>query len=438
MISLRFFTLVFLSIFTPFSAFASENVVGNIEGNKPHVEQSALAPQGHERHESEISQATADKVQPVVPYASDPLAVRAVDRNISLFAERIKEKFSLWLRRSGKYLDMMKEILRTKDIPEDIAFLPLIESGFNPNAYSVARAVGPWQFIASTARRYGLKIDWWRDERRDPVKSTGAAADYLKDLYAMFGSWNLAMAAYNAGEGKILRALSRTKSDDYWVLLKTRYIKRETKEYIPRFIAAKLIATNPGYYGFDDLDYHSPFEYDEVTLDRPLDLDIAAQCAETTLDMIRDLNPELRRWATPPNVPSYVLRIPAGKKDVFMENLSMIPEDKRFSVAVHTIKRGETIKAIAKRAGVPVTVLLDLNDNLSIPLKAGQKIYIPPKGKLFTDMDDRAVAKRATFKKIKRDKTNRINKAAVKRASFKKERKVVVSSLNEKRTYVND
>ena len=121
----------------------------------------------------------------------------------------------MWLSRSGKYVELMKEILKNKNVPEDIVFLSLIESGFNPYAYSVARAAGPWQFISATAKRYGLVIDWWRDERRDPVKSTAAAANYLSDLYEMFGSWNLAMAAYNAGEGKILRALRRTKSDHY-------------------------------------------------------------------------------------------------------------------------------------------------------------------------------------------------------------------------------
>ncbi|GAB4424204.1 MAG: lytic transglycosylase domain-containing protein [Thermodesulfovibrionales bacterium] len=395
------------------------------------MDQPAVAGQNPETQQSETAQPAVNEEQPVAPYASNPVAIKAVDRNISLFTDRIKERFSLWLQRSGKYLEMMKEILRAKSIPEDIAFLPLIESGFNPNAYSIARAVGPWQFIASTARRYGLKIDWWRDERRDPVKSTGAAADYLKDLYEMFGSWNLAMAAYNAGEGKILRALNRTKSDDYWVLLKTRYIKRETKEYVPRFIAAKLIAANPKDYGFDDLDYHPPFEYDEVTLDRPLDLDAAARCSETTMDVIRELNPELRRWSTPPNVPSYVLRIPAGKRDIFMKNLSMIPEDERFSVAVHTIKRGETIKSIAKKAGVPVTVILELNSNSIRPLKAGERIYLPPKDKFSLDRDDRIPIKKASFKK-------KYKKAVHKTANIKKDKKVVVASLSKKQAGVND
>ena len=166
--------------------------------------------------------------QLTVPYADNQTASRAVDRNISLFANRIKDRFALYLSRSGKYIDIMQNILRKKDVPEDIVFLSLIESGFSTNAYSIAHAAGPWQFIASTAKRYGLEINWWKDERRDPVKSTEAAADYLKDLHGMFGSWNLAMAAYNAGEGKIMRAIKKSNSDDYWDLLDTKHIRTET------------------------------------------------------------------------------------------------------------------------------------------------------------------------------------------------------------------
>lgn len=363
--------------------------------------------------EKELSNNTS-----VIKMDNNPVDIAAVEKSISLFTKTIKNRFSLWLSRSGKYLDLMKDILRAKNLPEDIAFLSLIESGFNPAAYSVARAVGLWQFITATAKRYGLKIDWWRDERRDPVKSTVAAADYLKDLYDMFGSWNLAMAAYNAGEGKILKALNRTKKDDFWELLSTKYIKKETKEYVPRFIAARMIAANPVEYGFDKIDYHPPFEYDEVVINHPLDLDLAAEFAETSVDVIRELNPELRRWSTPPGESSYSLRIPVGKKETFLKNLSETPQEKWFSIEKYRVKKGDTIKKIAQKTGIPVTVILELNNGLRI-LRVGDTISLPPKNKYKPDRDD---IMKASSKAQKRKKSP----SKVRRASKKR---VVIAAL---------
>ncbi|MEW6569557.1 MAG: transglycosylase SLT domain-containing protein [Nitrospirota bacterium] len=341
----------------------------------------------------------------ITNYDQNDLAVAAVKEQITIFTEKIKEKFSLWLSRSGKYMELMKTILKEQNLPEEIVFLPLIESGFNPNAYSPARAAGYWQFIASTAKRYGLEINWWRDERRDPEKSTLAAANYLKDLYDMFGSWNLAMAAYNAGEGKILKALKKTETDDYWELVKTDYIKNETKNYVPKFIAASLIATSPQDFGFDNLEFHPPLEYDRVTINSPLDLDIIAKCAETSLGIIKELNPELRRWCTPPDLPEYTLRIPAGKMDVFFENLDTIPQEKRFSIDVYKVKKGDTFKKISRKTGIPLQVILDLNAfEKMIPLKAGMKIYLPPKGKFKLDTEKKKGVKKASYKYKNRKK----------------------------------
>jgi len=423
-----------ICVLTPTFLAASEKAAGN---ENVYVQRAMERDQVSGEYRPPESQGSLtlrqDTTQPVIAqdstavssYDSNPVAVRAVDRNISLFTDRIRERFSLWLHRSGRYLELMKDILKAKNIPEDIAFLPLIESGFNPNAYSVAHAVGPWQFIASTGRKYGLKIDWWTDERKDPVKSTEAAANYLKDLYEMFGSWNLAMAAYNAGEGRILKALNRSKSDDYWALLNTRYIKNETKEYVPRFIAARLIATDPQTYGFVDQEYHSPFTYDEVIIDRPVDIEVAAECAETTAETIRELNPELRRWSTPPNVSSYALRIPFGKKERFTENLSRIAEEERFSISVYTVKNGDTVKRISNKTGIPVNVILELNDEEKIkPLKAGEKICLPPKDKFSLDRDDRANA----------SKSLKIKKIRVRKQTSRK----IIASVNRKQTYLND
>jgi len=335
-------------------------------------------------------------------YHKNELAADAVRRHITLFSEKIREKFSLWLSRSGKYLELMKGILKEQDIPEEMVFLSLIESGFNPNAYSPAKAAGYWQFIAATAKRYGLEINWWRDERRDPVKSTVAAANYLKDLYDMFGSWNLAMAAYNAGEGRIMKALNKTKADDYWSLLPTNQIRRETKDYVPKFIAASLIADRPADYGFDDLEFHPPLTYDTVVLTSPIDLDVAASCAEVPVETIRELNPELKRWCTPPDLREYVLRIPAGSQERFMDNLSSIPVKDRFTVDMYTVKKKDTFKSISARTGVPVEVILDLNDMEKImPLTAGRKIYLPPKGKFIQDRQECAFIKKASLKQKK-------------------------------------
>jgi membrane-bound lytic murein transglycosylase D len=215
----------------------------------------------------------------------------------------------------------------------------------------------------------------------------------------MFGSWNLAMAAYNAGEGKIMRALNRTKTDDYWSLLKTNHIKNETKDYVPKFIAASMIANSPETFGFDNLEYHPPLNYDLVTVKSPVDLEVIAGCAETTEAVIKELNPELRRWCTPPDIREYALRIPEGKKDIFLENISGIPENERFSVDTYTAKKGDTFQKISKKTGIPVEVILDMNDMEKImPLKAGTEIFLPPKEKCMLDKEDRASIQKASFK----------------------------------------
>jgi membrane-bound lytic murein transglycosylase D len=248
-----------------------------------------------------------------------------------------------------------------------------------------------------------LVIDWWRDERKDPVKSTIAAADYLKDLHDMFGSWSLALAAYNAGEGRIAKALKRTDSDNFWSLLGTTQIRQETKDYVPHFIAATIIANTPEEYGFHDLIYHEPFEYDEVTLFVPVDLEVIARCAGTSSDKIRELNPELRRWSTPPNLREYTLRLPVDTADAFIENLSNIPDEKLFSYETYTVRKNETLKKIASKSGVPVNTILALNSLAGIErLSAGEKIKLPPQGKNFADIDDKMTAHKASLKVSKK------------------------------------
>ncbi|MFQ3573751.1 MAG: transglycosylase SLT domain-containing protein [Thermodesulfovibrionales bacterium] len=340
-----------------------------------------------------------------INFTKNETAKRAIDKNISFFSERLRHRFSVWLERSAKYLEIMKDILIERGLPEELVFLPIIESGFNMNAYSRASAVGPWQFIAGTAKRYGLTIDWWRDERKDPVKSTEAAASYLKDLYKMFGAWHLALAAYNAGEGRIMKALKRTGSDDYWDLLRTRQIHNETKEYVPRYIAAAKIARTPDNYGFENLEYHAPLEFDEVVITEPLDIDVIALAAETTPQTIRELNPELRRWCTPLNVKEYTLRIPLGSKELFFENLDTIPKEQRISFDYYTVKKGDTIKKVSANTGYPVPVILALNSLQGIEtLTPGETLKLPPRDKFTLDLTDlrergKSLVKKAAYKK---------------------------------------
>lgn len=371
----------------------------------------------------------------IPPVDSNTVASRAVEKNVGLFSKRIKERFALYLSRSGQYLGLMQNILREKNVPEDIVFLSLIESGFNPYAYSIAKAAGPWQFISSTAKRYGLEINWWKDERRDPVKSTMAAADYLKDLHGMFGSWSLAMAAYNAGEGKIMRAIKKNKSDDYWDLLGTRHIRNETKEYVPRFIAASMIAANPQEFGFEAIEYHLPMSYDEVVLAAPIDLAVAAECADTDLDTIKKLNPELRRWCTPPDMTPYVLRIPKGKKDFFEEKLAAVPDEERLTIERYTVQKGDTFKKIAKKTGISEYVILSLNPTEKImPLTAGTAIYLPPKGVYAADPDDRRAVKRKTVS-YKSSRIGKITgKTKVAKAKGSKGRSRTVSKGRQNKT----
>jgi membrane-bound lytic murein transglycosylase D len=218
----------------------------------------------------------------------------------------------------------------------------------------------------------------------------------------MFGSWNLAMAAYNAGEGRIMKALNRTKAEDYWSLLPTDQIRKETKDYVPKFIAASLIADRPEQYGFDNLEFHPPLSYETVTLKSPVDLEIAAECAEVPVEVIKELNPELKRWCTPPDIREYSLRIPEGTKEIFQENLAKIPEKERFTVDLYTVKKRDTFRSISKQTGVPVDVILDLNDMEKImPLSAGTKIYLPPKGKFVQDRQDRHLVNKVSLKEKK-------------------------------------
>jgi membrane-bound lytic murein transglycosylase D len=275
----------------------------------------------------------------------------------------------------------MKELLREKGLPEDLVYLALIESGYNPRAYSRRKAMGLWQFRYHTGKRYGLRVDWWIDERKDPVKSTVAAAQYLKDLYDRFECWYLAAAGYNAGEGKISRAIKRYKTEDFWELTTYPYLKRETKNFIPKMLAAALIAKNPETYGFSDISYEEPIRFETVEVNAATDLRVIAKASESTYEEMKRLNPELRRWCTPPNYPGYELKLPYGKKEVFLRNFSKIPPSRRITFRRHVVRSDETLSHIALRYGTDIKAIMRMNHIRSKHrIKAGQSLIIPLRG----------------------------------------------------------
>ncbi len=308
-----------------------------------------------------------------------PIVINAkVEQFIQYFQTTAKHHFSNWLARSEKYIPFMRGHLKESGLPEDLVYLALIESGFNPYAYSRSKASGPWQFIYLTGKRYGLKVNWWVDERRDPEKSTIAAAKYLKDLYDMFECWYLAAAGYNAGERKIATAMKRYRTEDFWELAKYRYLKQETKDYVPQMIAAALIAKDPESYGFTDIEYQEPLQYEKVRVPELTDLLLIAKACETSVEEVKDLNPELLRWCTPPNSPDYEIKIPFGKKELFLKNFGILQPIEKTQFRTHSVKKGESFQLIARLYRVDLEPMLEINRlNKTSRLPSGMELLIP-------------------------------------------------------------
>ncbi|OLE41999.1 MAG: hypothetical protein AUG14_13580 [Candidatus Rokubacteria bacterium 13_1_20CM_2_68_19] len=303
-----------------------------------------------------------------------PLVINgAVQAFIERFTGSSRDVVELWLNRSGRYLTMIRDVLRSQGLPEDLAFVAMIESGYNPLAVSRAGAKGMWQFMAGTARRYGLRVDQWVDERLDPEKSTTAAAKYLRDLYHQFGSWALAKAAYNAGELKVIRAIKAANSTDFWALARTRLLRQETREFVPAIHAATVIGRDPGRFGFTP-DEHTPVAIEKVMVPASTNLKKLAGGAGLPDDSLRKLNPVLVRGTTPPGAP-YELRVPVGSRDAIRTALAPKPRPavarvprrvssvKRDAVSgeVHVVQPRDTVSSIADQYGVPVRDILRWN-----------------------------------------------------------------------------
>lgn len=310
-----------------------------------------------------------------------------VEHYVRLFTGSAKDHIETWLERGTRYEPMIRAKMREGGLPEDMYYLALVESGFDPNAYSRAAAVGMWQFMTSTARDMGLRVDWWVDERRDPVKSTGAAVRFIKGLKEQFGSLYLAAAAYNGGPGRVARGLTRyaddlegTSGDDLFFALAAKdYLRNETREYVPQLIAAALIAKEPDRYGMS-ITPRAPFAYDSVRVGPATPMAAVAHAANIQVTDLQDLNPQILRGITPPKDSSF-LRVPVGAADSFDSAFATLPKSERLGVRVVTSKKGESFATIARREGIGSRQLALYNPSLKLlksgNLAPGQAVLVP-------------------------------------------------------------
>lgn len=326
-----------------------------------------------------------------------------IDFWLKYFTGPGRDRFDRALYRMQLHRPTVEPILDEMDLPQELICIAFIESGFAMKAVSSARAVGPWQFISGTGRRYGLRSNWWYEERSDIIASTYAAGNYLKDLYSIWGDWFLAFAAYNCGEYRVARQVARQKTKNFWEL----DLPLQTERYVPKFLAALYIMREPEKYGFT-IPQVEPIRYDLITLEYAIELDVLARCAGTTAEVIRDLNPQLRRGATPPNMVVH-LRVPAGTGDLCTANIAALPPEERVSWREHTVRKGDTLSGIASGYGTSVDALCDANNlRRRSLLQIGQRLVIPVPGGTYAQTA-------ATSQPSYRDRTSTIDRAALER-----------------------
>jgi len=323
------------------------------------------------------TQAIAKDLEETAHDIEIPLNERVLEY-VELFTGRLKGYLEDGLSRGARFLPMIQDVFRAEGLPLDLAYVPLVESAFKPNAVSRANAKGMWQFMSGTAVENGLKHDWYIDERADPEKATRAAAKYLKTLYGMFGDWHLALASYNGGPGRVQTAMKRSRKDDFWELsASSRYLPRETRDYVPLILAAVIVARNPAQYGLNIQPLDAP-SIETITMPKATDLRRVAEWIDIPVRDLQDLNPELRRWTTPVRMDDYELKVPPGAADVLRARLNNASPDDFASLNYLTVKTGETLVSIARRLNVSRTDLAEANYlKTTAKLTPGQQLVIP-------------------------------------------------------------
>ncbi|MDW8465892.1 MAG: transglycosylase SLT domain-containing protein [Chloroherpetonaceae bacterium] len=321
----------------------------------------------------------------LLPKTQIPIELNAeVKKFITYFSKNAKMHiiFQRYLDRAAIYFPTMAQVLAEEGVPPELIYLSIVESGVNPHARSRANAIGMWQFVKGTGRLYGLEGNLWFDERRDVIKSTRSAARHLKDLYQIYGDWYLALAAYNAGGGRVNRALKKSpKKRDFWSLCK--YFRRETRQYVPRYLAATLIAMNPTRFGFTPIEYGAPIEYDEVSIPDCISLSTIADYSGIPLDSLRFLNPELHKNITPPAYRGYKLKVPKGRAADVASAVERIPASERLYFLAHKAKRDESLLTLAKQHRVSPEALRQFNELKTWHVPKGRVVIIPTTAEVF-------------------------------------------------------
>ncbi len=332
--------------------------------------QSVPVEPGNEADEKVLNAEAVDAFGTVVPQQHE-----LVTKWLDFFMGAGRSTFERWLKRSGRYMDLFRSVLQREGLPPDLVHLVFVESGFNLNARSVSAAVGPWQFVRSTAKLFGLTVDRWVDERKDPEKATVAAARYLKHLYSIFGDWPLAIASYNAGEGTVLRAIKAQGTTNYWDLK----LPRQTEDYVPQFMAALTIARDPAKYGFDSVELDDPMAFDEVAMKGSVDLRGLAKLAGCSYEELKELNPAVLHAAARGAGDVTTVRVPPGKGEVLMQRLQQGERLPAVNLTLkHRVRRGETLQEIANQYSVSAKQLARINGvGRKRPLRRGMVLTVP-------------------------------------------------------------